>query len=99
MTKWSIKQLKGEEKYMITFPNEDMRYLVAKFRSSEFETANVKAKVNPTDLFVEADGKLETMWVRAYNFPPFARKEEVVREVAYLVGEPKEVDLNTLEGF
>jgi hypothetical protein len=28
-----------------------------------------------------------------------ARKEEVVREIAYLVGEPEEVDTETLEGF
>jgi hypothetical protein len=99
VNKWTIKQLKGEDKYMITFPNEDMRYQVAKFRSFEFETANVKAKVIPTNLSVGADDKLETVWVKAYNFPPIARKEEVVREVAYLVGEPEEVDLKTLEGF
>jgi hypothetical protein len=84
---------------MITFPNEDMRYQVAKFRSFEFETANVKAKVIPTDLLVGADDKLETMWVKAYNFPPIASKEEVVREISYLVGEPEEVDLKSLEGF
>jgi hypothetical protein len=99
VTKWTIKQLKGEDKYMITFPNEDMRYQVAKFRSFEFETANVKAKVIPIDLSVGVDDRLETVWVKAYNFPPIARKEEVVREVAYLVGEPEEVDLKTLEGF
>jgi hypothetical protein len=91
VTKWTIKQLKGEDKYMITFPNEDMRYQVAKFRSFEFATTNVKAKVIPTDLSVGADDRLETVWVKAYNFPPISRKEEVVREVAYLVGEPEEV--------
>jgi hypothetical protein len=99
VNKWTIKQLKGENKYMITFPNEDMRYQVAKFRSFEFETANVKAKVVPTDLSVGADDKLETVWVKAYNFPPIARKEEVVREIAYLVGEPEEVDIKSLDGF
>jgi hypothetical protein len=34
--------------------------------------------------------------VKAYNFPPIARKEEVVREIAYLVGEPEEVDIKPL---
>jgi hypothetical protein len=48
---------------------------------------------------VGADDKLETVWVKAYNFPPIARKEEVVREISYLVGEPEEVDLKSLEGF
>jgi hypothetical protein len=84
---------------MITFSDEDMRYQVAKFRSFEFETTYVKAKVIPTDLSVGADDKLETVWVKAYNFPPIARKEEVVREIAYLVGEPEEVDLKSLERF
>jgi hypothetical protein len=31
--------------------------------------------------------------------PPIARKEEVVREIAYLVGEPEEVDIKSLDGF
>jgi hypothetical protein len=55
VNKWTVKQLKGENKYVITFPSEDVRYQVAKFRSFEFETANVKAKVVPIDLSVDAD--------------------------------------------
>jgi hypothetical protein len=44
----------------------------------------------------EADGKLESVWVRAHRFPTFARKVEVAMEIGYLVGDHEEVDLNTL---
>jgi hypothetical protein len=59
---------------MVTFPSEEMRYQVAKFKSFEFETANVKAKVIPTEMSAEADGKLESVWVRAHRFPLFLEK-------------------------
>jgi hypothetical protein len=94
--KWTIKQMDSEEKYLVKFPNEEIRYQVAKFKSFEFETANVKAKVIPTDMVVDAEEKLETIWVKAYKFPPFARKEDIVMEIAYLIGDPIEVDLVTL---
>jgi hypothetical protein len=93
---WNIKQMREEDRYMVTFPSEEMRYQVAKFKSFEFETANVKAKVIPTEMSAEADGKLESVWVRAHRFPLFARKVEVVMEIGYLVGDPEEVDLTTL---
>jgi hypothetical protein len=50
----------------------EIRYQVAEFKSFEFETANVKAKVINTEMSLEADGKLEAVWVKAY-------KEEVVQ--------------------
>jgi hypothetical protein len=31
--------------------------------------------------------------VKGFNFPPDARKEDTMMEVAYLVGDPIEVDL------
>jgi hypothetical protein len=94
--KWTIKQMDSEDKYLVKFPNEEIRYQVAKFKSFEFETANVKAKVTPTDMAVDAEEKLEIIWVKAYKFPPFARKEDIVMEIAYLIGDPIEVDLVTL---
>jgi hypothetical protein len=81
---------------MVTFPNEEMTYQVAKFGSFDIEIANIKAKVIPTKMSAEADGKLESVWVKAHKLPHFSRKVEVVMEVAYLVGDPEEVDLTTL---
>jgi hypothetical protein len=88
--------LGDENKYMVTFPGEEMRYQVAKFKSFEFETANVKAKVTPTEMSAEADGKLESVWVRVHRFPTFARKVEVAMEIGYFAGDPEVVDLSSL---
>jgi hypothetical protein len=93
--RWTIKQM-DSERYLIKFPTEEIRYQVAKFKSFEFETANVKAKVTPTDMSADAEDKLEIVWIKVHKFPPFARKEDIVMEIAYLVGDPIEVDLSTL---
>jgi hypothetical protein len=94
--KWTIKQMDSDVKYLIKFPNEEIRYQVAKFKSFEFETANVKAKVTPTDMAIDVEEKLKIVWVKAHKFPPFARKEDIVMEIAYLVADPIEADLTTL---
>lgn len=36
--------------------------------------------------------------MRAFGFPQWARKEKVVEEVAFLVGDPEEVDKQSLAG-
>jgi hypothetical protein len=95
---WTIKKLTEEDSYLITFPSEDIRFQVAKFKSFEFETANIKAKVTPTEMSSESDGKLESVWVKEHKLPQIARKEEVVMEIAYLIGDPEEVDLSSLSG-
>jgi hypothetical protein len=94
--KWNIKKMNEENEYMICFPNEDMRHQFLRFRSFEFETTAIKAKVIPTDMSPEADGSLEVVWVKAYNVYPDARKEDIIMELAYLVGDPIEVDLRSL---
>jgi hypothetical protein len=95
--KWSIRKMGGENEYMISFPTEDIRHQCSRFRSFEFETAEVKAKVIPTDISPDADGSLELVWVKAFNLHPDARKEDTVMELAYLIGDPTEVDLKTLD--
>jgi hypothetical protein len=65
--KWTIKQIDSDEKYLIKFPNEEIRYQVAKFKSFEFETANVKATVIPTDMAVDAEEKLKQFGLRLTN--------------------------------
>jgi hypothetical protein len=94
---WPIRKMGGENEYMISFPNEDIRHQCSRFRSFEFETAKVKAKVIPTDISPDADGSLELVWVKASNLHPDPRKEDTVMELAYLIGDPIEVDLKTLD--
>lgn len=93
--KWPIRKMSDGNEYMISFPNEDIRHQCSRFRGFEFETAAIKAKVVPTDLSPEADGSLEVIWVKAYNIHPDARKDTIM-ELAYLVGDPIEVDLKTI---
>jgi hypothetical protein len=88
--KWTIRNMSGDNEYMIRFPNEDIRHQCSRFRGFEIETADVKVKVIPTDLSPDANGSLEVVWVKAYNMQPDARKEETIMELAYLV------DLKTL---
>jgi hypothetical protein len=54
------------------FPNDDKRHQLARIKNFEFETANIKAQVRPTELNPGANGYLEVVWVRAYNFPDYA---------------------------
>lgn len=86
-----------ENKYMITFPSEAIGHQVARFRGFDFETSIVKASVIPTEMSVEADSNLEVVWVKDFNFPSKAKTVEVVMKIAYLVGDPQEVDLNPLK--
>jgi hypothetical protein len=44
------KKVSGDNEFMISFSNEDLRHQCSRFRGFEFETANVKARVIPTDL-------------------------------------------------
>jgi hypothetical protein len=57
----------SEEKYLVKFPNEEIRYQVAKVKSYEFETANVKAKVTPTDMAVDAEESWKQSGLRPTN--------------------------------
>jgi hypothetical protein len=43
-----------------------------------------------------ADGKLDVVWIKAFNIPLIARKVETVMEIATLAGDPEEVDISTL---
>ena len=96
---WNIQQMSGDNEFLITFPNEDMRFQLARFKSFEFDTAIIKAKVVETNLSARADGNLDVVWVKAFNFADFVQTVEVVMEVAYIVGDLEEVDLTTLKSL
>lgn len=95
--KWNIKRISDKE-FLIDFPIDDMRYQLTKFKSFELGSSDVgvKVKVEKTDLASDTTSVLEKVWVRAEGFPLIARKEEIVKKVAYLIGDPIEVDLISL---
>ncbi|RLN13610.1 hypothetical protein C2845_PM09G03720 [Panicum miliaceum] len=95
---WPIKKLQATGEYLITFPSEAIREQLSRFKGFDFLTSEVKAKVLATDSYAEADDKLEVVWVKAFNLPSRAKAVEVVMELAYIVGDPEEVDLNSLHG-
>lgn len=73
-----------------------MRSQLTKFKSFELQTRSanllVKVKVEATSRPADASNVLEKVWVKAYNIPIVARKEEIVKKIARLVGDPLEVD-------
>jgi hypothetical protein len=73
-----------------------LRDQLTKFKCFEFATAYIKAKVEPTEMEKEAVNILEETWVNATGFPRKAKKFEVIKEIAHMVGDPIEVDDNLL---
>jgi hypothetical protein len=85
----------NQEIGVLDFPLEDLRNELTKFKSLEFATAIVKAKVEPTNI----EGvvcALEETWVKASVFQKKAKKEVVIKEISHLVVGPVEVDLESL---
>ena len=39
---------------------------------------------------------LEVVWRKAYNFPPKAKSVNVVMQIAYIVGDPYDVGINSI---
>jgi hypothetical protein len=94
-TGWTISHL-GENEFILHFPSEELRFELTKFKSFEFATVAIKAKVEPTKLEKEVVSILEETWVKATSFPTKARKKDIIREISYLVGDPIEVDEDSL---
>jgi hypothetical protein len=90
-TGWSISHL-GDNELILHFPSEELRFELKKFRSFEFATSPLKAKVEPTNLEKEVVSILEETWVKATRFPAKVQKKDIIKEIAYLVGDPIEVD-------
>jgi hypothetical protein len=73
-----------------------LRDQLTKFKCFEFATTYIKAKVEPTEMEKEAVNILEETWVNATGFPRKAKKFEVIKEIAHMVGDPIEMDDNLL---
>jgi hypothetical protein len=69
---------------------------LTKLKGFEFAIAIVKAKVEPTNIEREVVYALEETWVRASSFQRKAKKEMVIKEISHRVGDPVEVDGESL---
>jgi hypothetical protein len=95
-TGWTISHL-GENEFILHFPSEELRFELTKFKSFESATVAIKAKVEPTKLEKEVVSILEETWVKAAtSFPTKVWKKDIIREISYLVGDPIEVDEDSL---
>lgn len=92
---WKIREIEHNE-FLITFPDEDMRTQLTRFKHFGFETAPITAKVKNTDVTPDVSAMLQTVWVKVYNWDPEARVEHILREIAYIAGYPEMVDLQSL---
>lgn len=97
ISKCSIKKMNEDNQYLITFPSESIREQFSRFRGFDFQTSIVKVKVIPTKMSYGVDDNLDVVWVKAFNLPSNAKNVEIIMEVAYLVGDPEEVDTTSLK--
>lgn len=73
-----------------------MRHQLTRFKNFTFVTAPIKANVRITDASTKSLARLEIVWVKAHNWHPKARTEEIVREAACLAVDPISVDIASL---
>jgi len=63
----------------------------------KFTCFGLQAFVEETDRDPDSFAALHTVWVKAMGIPTIVKKEIQVMELAYLVGDPKEVHLESLK--
>jgi hypothetical protein len=88
---WTVKKI-DKDSLLLDFPTIQLRDQLTTFKGFEFATAYIEAKVEPTEMEMEAVSILEETWVNATGFPRKAKKSEVIKEIAHMVGDPIEVD-------
>lgn len=88
---WQVNKLSRDE-YMAMFPNKQSLETFAKLSELRTTIHQLKIKVMKSDLDPEAIGKLQTVWMKIYGVPSYARIESVIKEVATLAAEPLLVD-------
>ena len=96
---WRLKPI-AENKFLVEFPDSSSRRELTKFLNGFQFIADDSVRVKVTESLreFEAFGILEEIWARVYGLPEWARFEEAVWELAYMAGEPREVDLKSLPG-
>lgn len=81
---------------MLEFPNKDTRRELTRLKGFDFQESNVRANLRDTERTIEASAELQEVWVRAYGVPPMAKIESIMKKIAYLIGDPLEVDAISL---
>jgi hypothetical protein len=88
---WKVKQVQDKE-YVDVFPDKSSLHTFSKISEILMSLHGIKVKIFKASIDPDAQEMLQTSWVKIYGLPSVACKEEVVRKVATLAGEPLVVD-------
>ncbi|KAJ1262156.1 hypothetical protein BS78_09G085900 [Paspalum vaginatum] len=70
--------------------------MLTKIPEFQCETHDMKVWVERSDLEIGSFGELSQTWVQLRGVPQWARKEGVVEELSFLVGDCVEIDKNSV---
>jgi hypothetical protein len=88
---FQIKQI-AEKEYRVAFPDQGSLDTLSKMTGIQLALHGLKIKIIKTSVDPAASSILQSTWVKIVGIPGFAKEEEVVKEIASLVGEPVKVD-------
>lgn len=80
-------------------PSEKELDILTRFKEFKCKISDMLATIEKSDLMVGCTDMVSQVWVLVCGFPYWARKEKVVEEVSYLVGDFVEVDPKSLPGL
>ena len=94
---WQVRKI-ANGMYEFVAPSKADLDLLIKFTEFQCRSSDLKVCVERSSLATDSFASLSSVWVRASGFPQWARKEKVVEEVAFLIGDPEEIDKQSLIG-
>jgi hypothetical protein len=95
---WQVKKV-AQNEYMFVVPSARDLDSLTKIKEFKCKISDMLVMVGKLDFMVRCTDVLSQVWVLVWGFPPWARKEKAVEEVAYLVGDFVEVDPRSLLGL
>jgi hypothetical protein len=81
-----------DKEYVAVFPDKSSLHTFSKISEILMSLHGIKVKIFKASIDPDAQEMLQTSWVKIYGLPSVACKEEVVKKVATLAGEPLVVD-------
>ena len=88
---YHVKELDRNE-FSAAFPGQLSLNTFSKLTDVGLAIYGIKVKISKTNIDRAASSILHSTWIRIGGLPAFAKKEEVVKEVASLVAKPLKVD-------
>jgi hypothetical protein len=82
---FQIKQI-AEKEYRVAFPDQGSLDTLSKMTGIQLALYGLKIKIIKINVDPAASSILQSTWVKIVGIPGFAKEEEVVKEIASLVG-------------